>query len=273
VTKSASLSTATEISLVPKKIVYTLSFVGLVLIGASLAGDIARYSFGYQVGFYPALFDIGLDNNIPTWYQSFLLLFAAFFLGIIAFVKWKMHQFSSRAWLMLSLIFLGLSIDEVACIHERAGYLLRKVPSFSGLSSLSGFLYYEWVIIYIPLTLLVAIAFARFVWRLPPDVRRLMVLSGVLYVGGGIGVEMFAALQHSTQGQENLTYALLTLCEESLEMAGQLLFISALLLYIHSSLKGITIHLGGKAEHLSYSVSVEQPPELGYTSVSGRDKI
>ena len=101
-----------------------LLWVGL-LTCLSLIGQIARYRFGfnYLKGFIP-LFYVDLESNIPTWYSSFALLFAAALLAVITMDKIGKRDKYRRHWGALSLIFLLLSIDEISMIHE---YLIDPV--------------------------------------------------------------------------------------------------------------------------------------------------
>ena len=57
-------------------------------------------------------------------------------------------------------------------------------------------------------------------------------IAGSLYLGGAIGIEMLGGRQAELHSFENLTYQLFAHLEESLEMAGVILFIHALLRYL-----------------------------------------
>ena len=62
------------------------------------------------------MFYLDGEANIPTWFQSTLLLFSSFLLATI----WSetKETRSYRYWGSLSKIFLLLSLDEAAFIHE-----------------------------------------------------------------------------------------------------------------------------------------------------------
>ncbi len=70
------------------------------------------------------MFHLEQENNIPTWYSSIQLFILAVFLGL--FVCRNIDYSRIRWWLLagLSLIFLLLSIDEIAQFHEYIGYKL-----------------------------------------------------------------------------------------------------------------------------------------------------
>ena len=85
---------------------------------------------------YKRLFDVNKEANIPTWFSSLLLVLNAFVLGIIA-VRTKAQQGPYHTqWFVLAAIFLYLSIDESALLHE-----MTEKPVRSALGT-SGYLYF-----------------------------------------------------------------------------------------------------------------------------------
>jgi hypothetical protein len=69
-------------------------------------------------------FDLDGEMNLPTWWASAQWLVAALLLGIVA--RRAVDPDRTRSWVLalLPLLFLGLSIDEVATVHESLGDLL-----------------------------------------------------------------------------------------------------------------------------------------------------
>jgi len=68
------------------------------------------------------------------------------------------------------------------------------------------------------------------------------VISGTIYVTGALGLELFGGQRFESHGKD-LTYLMLTSCEEYLEMLGIVLFIHTLLKYISEYLKPENISL------------------------------
>lgn len=68
-----------------------------------------------------ALLDLNREGNLPTWYPSIQWFCVAIFLGLFAHRNFSLRQ--KRSWLLVvvSLLFLVLSLDEVAEIHEWLG--------------------------------------------------------------------------------------------------------------------------------------------------------
>src|SRR5438105_3804596 len=61
--------------------------------------------------------------------------------------------------------------------------------------------------------------FLRFLLRLPADTRRWLLISGAVYLGGAVGMELIDGKYMEAHGA-NLTYMLMTTVEEGLEMSG-----------------------------------------------------
>jgi hypothetical protein len=66
--------------------------------------------------------DVRRENNLPTWYSSIQWFCVASLFGIFAYHNFTRSQ--KKSWLLgaLPLLFLALSLDEVAGIHEWVGH-------------------------------------------------------------------------------------------------------------------------------------------------------
>ncbi len=148
------------------------------------------------------LFHLDEENNLPTWFSSFLLLNCAFVLYLVARAK---RQKYSIQWFILSLGFFVLSIDEVAGMHESVNTAIDM----------------NWAIPGGILVLVVGVAFVPFLLSLPRRLAALFVLSGIIYVAGAIGVELLS----EDMEEESFAYGLATALEEGMEMLGAWLFL------------------------------------------------
>ena len=65
--------------------------------------------------------DLKSEGNIASWYSSALLLVGAASAGSNAFIKYstRFGWLSRLGWITVGLIFLALSADEVAQVHEQ----------------------------------------------------------------------------------------------------------------------------------------------------------
>ena len=196
------------------------------------------YDYDYAYGLIP-LFDFNNEHNIPTIYSSFALLLCSILLAFIALVH-KRSNSSYVPWVVMSIIFLYISVDEAALIHELLNTPLRETLKTSGL------FFYAWVIPYGIAFMVFVIAYFKFLMRLPKRIRNLFIISGATFVVGAIGFELLGGRQADLYGPVNLAYHIYYTCEEFLEMLGIAIFLYALLLYIDSQFDPITISLNEK---------------------------
>jgi len=224
-----------NIELNPKLIFSKMLYFVLFLLLVNICGVVTKLYFGQDsFRMLVLLFDFDTEVNIPTLYSSFSLVIASFLLFIIASSHRRADSIQYY-WFGLAVIFLFLAVDEIASVHERISAPVRDILDTSG------FLYYAWVIPYgIALTIFVAIYF-KFLVRLPKNIMFLFVISGAMFVTGSIGFELLGGRHAEMYGENNFMFCLLYTCEELLEMLGIVIFIHALLLYIASELKLLTI--------------------------------
>lgn len=179
-----------------------------------------------------AALDVGDEVSIPTWFGSGLFVLAAVVL-LLGRHQASTTGASTRGWLPLAVVMLGLSIDEAVSVHERLGSALRDVLHTSG------FFYYVWVFPALAFVAVVAVMQLGWLRSLPARTRALVMLSGVVFVLGAAGLELLAGAGDEANGTETLTSVTLTAFEEFAEMAGLSLFVVALL----DRLSGFDLHL------------------------------
>jgi hypothetical protein len=228
-----------SISLNPQKTVFILGTVVLFLILSNIVGLISKYYLrhDYVFGLIP-LFDLDGEGNIPTYFSSAIILLSAGLLAIIFVLKKRQDVGDHRYWAGLSGIFLFLSIDEFACIHERLIFPLKNFLNTYGV------LYFAWVIPYSILLFILVLLYHRFIFSLPLPVRRLFIVAGLVYIGGALGFELIGGYYFDLNGARKvLLYEIITMVEESLEMAGILIFIYALIQYAGSAVSNINLKI------------------------------
>ena len=232
------------ITLEPKKVTIILGTIIIFLVLANIVGIISTYYFGqdHVFGIVPVpLFDLDLESNIPTWYSSLAILLASILLFVIARARKRQQKADYLYWLGLALIFLLFSCDEIACFHEKLSKPIRNAIGTSGP------LFFAWVIPYGMLAILIALAYLRFWLKLPGRVRTLVFCGGLLYVGGGLGLELIGANYFALHGgQRDLIYALITTGEETSEMVGILIFNYGLMTYIDLELSDFHLRVSSR---------------------------
>lgn len=175
------------------------------------------------------LFNLSRESNFPTFFSAFLLLMSGLLAAIIYQYKRKTKERFRHQWLMLSLVFMFLSVDEAVQIHERLTTISGKKFDFLN----SAFLSFAWVIPYTILFLVVAVYFIKFVLALPKKTRNLFIIAGILYIGGALGFEFIEGYVFNRHGFNQMYWALATV-EELMEITGVIVIIYALLDFIQT---------------------------------------
>lgn len=220
---------------------WLLSGVALFLALCSLGGQVSYFFLDHPtlLGFVER-FNVTGEVTVPTWYTVGLLLLTSVALWIASRAeRGRSDRRSARGWAGLSLLFLYLSVDDAAEIHELFATLFRRL----GIGG-EGYLAYPWVIAGIPFVLVLAVVFFRFVRTLPPRTRWILIGGAALFFGGAIGVEMIGAnlawsggpvegmLPHD--GRQNpFSWQVVATVEELLEMLGVVVFLYGVLDYLH----------------------------------------
>ena len=207
----------------PPSVVRALFIAVVVLAAASLAGQVSTYYFGdgHLQGFVPQ-FNLDREMNVPTWFSSFLFLFAAVLLWKAGSLPGPGPARFRASWRGLAVVFVGLSIDETAAFHEMAVDPLRK------LFRAHGFFHFSWVILGIAFVAALVPVFLKLWLSLPRRTRALFFVAAFLFLSGALGMEMVAGPFVERHGAANFSYALMANAEEILEMFGQVVFIKGL---------------------------------------------
>jgi hypothetical protein len=244
-----------------KTIVRALIIAVLLITLVGLAARFALYMWGEEELLQPLrIFDVGEERSIPAWFESLQFLLCSILLAVVAVAKKQRGDRYSLHWSALSIILLLLSLDEVASIHEAIGqqseHLLHNTTGFTP----SGAITFFWVVPGAAFTLIVVLAYLRFLAHLPQPTRRLFLFAGALFVLGALGIEMLhAQVMSSSEGLINwvvsssggmvnregasalpkIIVGLQTSIEEMFEMLGLTVFVYALLAYIRSYVENI----------------------------------
>ena len=148
------------------------------------------------------LFELDEENNLPTWFSSYLLLNNALVLWLIAASKSDAYRIY---WIVLAIGFVVLSIDEVAGLHETFNTAIDT----------------NWAIFGGLIVLGVGVCMIPFLLSLPFRLALWFIISGSIFIGGVIGVELLS----EDLNEETMTYAYASALEEGMEMLGALLFL------------------------------------------------
>lgn len=252
------------------RLIRLMILIALALTALSVTGLVVRHTMvkgveGRQWLDHPIRhFDLNREGNTPTLYQALSLLLCAAALWGIGYAEaanptngaagHDRRRATPRAWRGLALIFLYLACDEHFKLHERTIDPLR-----AWLNIREGVLRYAWVIPGAAVVALVALAYARFWFRLPRDTRWRFALAAVLFVGGALGMELVAGRVHTDFGYNSLPYIAAAQVEEVLEMAGVIVFMHALLRHAAVHVEGplrlgrVAVRVNSKARDVALS--------------------
>ncbi|MCK0165938.1 hypothetical protein MWU52_00085 [Jannaschia sp. S6380] len=170
-------------------------------------------------------FDLDGEANLPAWFSSMIWLGAGALAALLSHSdvpdrrRWRLH------WIGIAVISVFLSLDEAALFHERFGSTL------GGLVGAERVLFYNWIFYGLAMVALVALIYLPFLLRIDRGTALRMILAGIVFVSGSLGLEMLGAA--SRVGAISLIEGRMWLVEitleETLEMLGVILFIHALL--------------------------------------------
>lgn len=172
-----------------------------------------KWAFGFNYQFYA-----DFEENLPNWYAANVVLFNALLLAFIAWTRKSIARKEFLHWGGLFLVFVFLSLDEIASIHNKFDNAIKIFLDTRGV------FYFAWVIPYGIFSVAMGVLYLNFLRNVPRRTAILMVVSGFLYVAAALGLEMVEGTLESSVGFENMTMAFLVTAEETLELIAMALF-------------------------------------------------
>jgi len=215
---------------------------------AAITGLVATYvatKLFYVLGGHDQLlgfayvFDLDEERNAPSIYSALAILAAAALLVCNGIMCRKHRRPDVGYWYFLTCVFLLLAYDEAFSLHERLVPFVRDTFNKQRPGHLN------WVVGGIAFAALVGGISIRFVFRLPPRTRLLMLASGLIFVTGAIGCEVLGGWRllnvPPSLTQPDAAYFALVLAEETCEMLGIALFNYALLDHLRADFGALTV--------------------------------
>lgn len=211
------------------------------------------------------LVDVDLEANLPTFFNVSLFFIAA----ILAYLHGSTEKGSQRrGWMLVTGVLCFLGVDEGSQIHEKFMMItLRLLNHGKQDGGDLGWFYYAWVIPYGLATILLVLALGKWMLNIRPQLRKQLIISGVIYVFGAIFLEMaggklarvlpyhspseypwLPASVYDDPGSAWLymepRYIILYTLEETCEMTGLILAIRALLQAFEAKRLRVSISVG-----------------------------
>jgi hypothetical protein len=160
---------------------------------------------------------LSYEGNVPTWVASSLLLGCAVVAAAIAHdvprdAAWRRH------WWGMAIALGWVSLDETAELHEHLG----------GHLELHGVLYFDWVVFAAAIVVALAAIYLPFIRALRVATRNRLLIAAAIYVGGALVMELPLGWWTERAGSDTLGYALIDWIEETMELVGAALALTAL---------------------------------------------
>jgi hypothetical protein len=184
-------------------------------------------------------FDLGHEPSIPAFYSASVMLATATFLIFLGRFDQSGGKSRGRHWYALSFLFVCLAIDESVMFHEMGTAAMNELD-------LGGQFYFSWILPGLAFAVIVATLFLRFLMSLNRRTGIGLILSGVVFVAGAIGMEFIAGLIFSAAATEedamrSVSHVLVQAVEEGLEMVGVAMFLCILIDYAKRSGLGVAV--------------------------------
>lgn len=179
-----------------------------------------------RLGGLRALFWMGGEFRLPA-------LFAVAQAGLAATLAWQCHQRRpGSAWVAATAVCAYIGIDELLSVHETIGALVQASGwvhfDADNTTSIGGTRSFAWLLLYVPLAAIAGVALLRAFWRaVGPRHLAWLVMAGLAFLGGAVGMELVQAEAQSDEEDWLLTAAghAQLLIEETLETLGMSLAI------------------------------------------------
>lgn len=222
-----------NITINPKYVLRTLLIIVGILALSNIGINIIRFNYYMDGGPWSDneyikelifLFDLDTEKNVPSFYSSLALLLSSILLFLIA-LFYKKSGAKYFPWVLLSLVFFYLALDEILELHEHLVHLTERFFNLTGYGTS------YWIIPFGIFGIILFIILFKFLRELPKKTLKQFVISGFVFISGAVGMEILGGIHEEIYGRENATYVILYTIEEILEMLGIVLFIYALTSY------------------------------------------
>ncbi|MEJ2003444.1 MAG: hypothetical protein P8X57_00420 [Cyclobacteriaceae bacterium] len=144
-------------------VVFLLSMMHIILMVLNYGFDWPLYEN------FAKIFHLNAEQSIPAYFSTILLFISSILLWVIG----KVADTDSGKWKLLSVLFLMMSVDEMASLHE------KLIPLMRSLTGENQFFYWGWTIPAALFMIIFGIIFFPFWKRLPGMTRK-----GMIDVGG-----------------------------------------------------------------------------------------
>ena len=221
-----------RISVKPSAVAWALGGAAALFVLVSTVGQVIRYVTGHNelMGLIKLTY-VDEERNFPTLFSVLLLAIASLSLLVATVLARAEKSRDAWRWGVLCVGFLYLAFDEGIELHERLNATLSALLHVGG-SGESRTPIVFWIVRGLAAAIVLVILFWGFLRRLPARTRSLFVLAGACYLGGAALLDTIGLGWGRAHGKFNAAYVTIVTVEESLEMAGVIILIYAVLDYL-----------------------------------------
>jgi hypothetical protein len=269
---------------IPRVLLYALG----ILVALHLAAVFFHLVLGLRMQAYTELFDLDLESNVPTYFNSLLFFICALLMALIAMDSESVLR---RGWYTMCGVFIFLGIDEGSQIHEKFMLVTLRLMNHGEISGeVFGWLYYAWVIPYGIAAIGLGLWLMRWFIALDSNLRIRMLVSGAVYIFGAVFLEMLSGkiaegLSPSIMTPAQMAfmpcdvyepgtchlyvsplYIAVYTCEETCEMLGLILCASVMISWLQKRMAVVELNFASSTEQDRSSHVI---PERGAPDLAG----
>ena len=146
-----------------------------------------------SIGALRRMFNIAREDGVASWFGTVQTLMAGLTLGLIylAVKKRPGTRRVATGWLVLSVFFVYMAVDDGVQLHERLGSIVAAVIG----PSLEFFPSYPWQLILLPFFAALGVFMLVFLWRqLEAPSSKLLLLAAISMQSFAVGLDFFEGL-------------------------------------------------------------------------------
>ncbi|MBI3949926.1 MAG: hypothetical protein HY314_05675 [Acidobacteria bacterium] len=197
-TRVPRLSTLCPDRTVRATFLFLLILGGLLVVCHVVAGVANKIYANEVTAVLRDFFGLEREGSVTTWFSSLQLALMAVVCGVIFVGERASHSAtkSSLVWLGFLLLFLFLSLDETAQVHERLDQILHalRTPVGASAEGTTGVTIYSYLMLYVPvLAGVIAVMMRFFSHRVKNRASCFLLAAGLVGFAMKLGLEPIEA--------------------------------------------------------------------------------
>ena len=204
--------------------------IGLLLFELALVGAyLVDVMLDHPIKTLSAFINLDDEATLPNWFSTTQL----FLIGAVFWRRGRQtlpftHP-SRTFWYLAAAVFVFLSLDEAAAVHEKMTHVLKQffwVPRFNGDHGI-------WIPFYVTVSVVAVIATKsqlQAIWKQGRHEFILMGVGALVFLAGAVGLEIIS-YQYLREGAPSMWYHAEVALEELFEMSGASLILYGAIQY------------------------------------------